>query len=399
MATHDEMVDVARRALRHAKGLTTDLAAGTMEVPTSEYHDEPLWRLENERLFRSVPLAVALTAELRESGDYKAFDIAGLPVLLVRGGDGQVRAFLNVCRHRGAMLCESGTGNSRRFVCPYHAWAYNDRGRLVGVHRADQFGEFDRSGRGLVELPCEERYGLIWMVLDPDGASRLTLHEWLGDGFAAELADIGLASWTLHAQDELPGANWKAVFDGYVDGYHGDHLHADTLGRDALPNLLVADAYGPHQRLVFAQKTLLDLEGRPEADWDPELHCVPSHIIFPNVSIAGTWQQLCVAAIVLPGPAVGTSVTVQSVLSRAPVRERLEHAVARKFRGLMLKVARDEDYPTVAALQDCLPSGANSSFLLGRNEIGVQHFHEWLRRMVAEHDPRDAAAIRAGKGN
>lgn len=113
MATRDEMVDVARRALRHARGVTTDLAEGTLEIPTSDYQDDSLWRLENERLFRSVPLAVALTAELRESGDYKASEIAGLPVLLVRGGDGRVRAFLNVCRHR-AGSCVRGSGSRRR---------------------------------------------------------------------------------------------------------------------------------------------------------------------------------------------------------------------------------------------------------------------------------------------
>jgi nitrite reductase/ring-hydroxylating ferredoxin subunit len=379
MVSRGDLIDIARRALHHSRNGTTDHAPDVVEVPVADYMDAAIWDLEIRQIFRRVPIALALTAELPRIGDYKAMEAAGLPVLLARGADGVVRAFLNVCRHRGARLCEPGTGNARRFTCPYHAWAYNDRGHLVGVYRADQFGDVDRDLRGLIALPAEERYGFIWVVLSVDG--QLDLDSWLSD-YRDELAGLEIDKWSFHAQDELAGANWKVVFDGYLEGYHGDSLHAHTLAMDSLPNLLLVDTYGPHQRLVFAQKSLLSLDDQPEEEWEPARHCVPNHIVFPNVSIAGSWHDLSMVCLVLPGHTVATSTTLQTVLTRNPVRSRLDSAVARKFRGLMLKVARDEDYPTVLALQEGLASGANTHFLLGRNEVAVQHFHHWLHRLT-----------------
>ncbi|MGA8116446.1 MAG: aromatic ring-hydroxylating dioxygenase subunit alpha [Actinocatenispora sp.] len=379
MVSRGDLMDVARRALSHSENGTTDESDEVGEVAVADYVDDRIWELEMRRLFRASPVALALSAELPEPGDYKALTAAGLPVLITRGTDGTVRTFLNVCRHRGARLCEPGSGNKNRFTCPYHAWAYNDRGRLVGVYRADQFGQFDRDSRGLVALPTEERHGFVWAVLSPDG--EMDLDGWLG-GYATELGTLELERWHFHDQVELPGANWKVVIDGYLEGYHGDCLHAESLGTGSLPNLMLVDRYGPHQRLVFAQKTLTSLRDQPEDDWEPTRHCVPNHILFPNVSIAGAWHDLSMVCIVLPGATVGTSMTYQTVLTRNPSRTRVDRAIARKFSGLMLRVARDEDYPTVAGIQDGLASGANTHFLLGRNEVAVQHFHSWVRRLT-----------------
>jgi len=379
VASRRELIEIARRALRHSRDNTTDSAPDTLEISVGDYRDADIWNLELREVFRRVPIALALTAELPELGDYKAMEASGLPVLLTRGTDGVVRAFLNVCRHRGARVCEPGTANARRFQCPYHAWTYNDRGQLAGIYRADQFGAVDRGDRGLVALPAAERFGFVWVVLSPDG--DLQLDPWLGS-FAAELESLGLDQWTVFAQDELPGPNWKLVFDGYLEGYHGDSLHADSLAADSIANLLVVDAYGPHQRLVFSLKSLLSIDDQPEETWEPTPHLVPNHILFPNVSIAGSWHDLCMVCLVLPGRSVGTSVTIQTVLTRRRASTKREHALARNFRGLMLTVARDEDYPAVQALQEGLGSGANEHFIIGRNEIAVQHFHQQLRQLV-----------------
>lgn len=379
MADHGDLIAIAKRALEHSDNGTTDSAADILEVPVTEYLDAQIWDRELRMIFRRVPLALALTAELPNPGDYKAMEAAGLPLLITRGTDSVVRTFLNVCRHRGARVCDPGTGNTNRFTCPYHAWAYNDRGTLVGVYRADQFGDVNRTERGLVALPTEERHGFVWVVLTPDG--RLNLDDWLGD-YAAELAGFHLDTWHFHDQVELPGANWKVVFDGFLEGYHGDCLHADTLGNDGLPNLAVVDTWGPHQRLVFALKSLKSLKDVPEEEWEPTQHLVPNHIIFPNVSIAGAWHDLSMVCLILPGRTSATSNTLQTVLTRKPVTTRLDRGIARKFSGLMLRVARDEDYPTTAALQQGLDSGANTHFLLGRNEIAVQHFHKSIDRLT-----------------
>ena len=94
--------------------------------------------------------------------------ILGVPILIARGENGAVRAFFNVCSHRGAQIMPEGRGNSHRFTCPYHAWSYNPDGELIGVFAERDFGEVDRTCYSLQSLPCLERAGLIWVHLDPN---------------------------------------------------------------------------------------------------------------------------------------------------------------------------------------------------------------------------------------
>ena len=106
-----------------------------------------------ERIYRRSPLAVALSCDVREPGDFDTVEIAQRPLLIVRGDDGVVRTFLNICRHRGAQVVD-GCGHTRRFTCPYHSWVYDTRGRLVGVPGRDTFGELDVSGLVNLTTTC-----------------------------------------------------------------------------------------------------------------------------------------------------------------------------------------------------------------------------------------------------
>ena len=145
--------DVARRLLANVDAGTSDQAESQMKLPISVYQDPQRWASEMEQIFRRSPLVVALSCDLRQPGDFDTLEIADRPVLVIRGDDGVARAFLNVCRHRGAQVAE-GCGRSRRFTCPYHSWVYDTRGKLVGVPGKNTFGELDVSG--LVELPTHE---------------------------------------------------------------------------------------------------------------------------------------------------------------------------------------------------------------------------------------------------
>ena len=104
---HDQadLIDLARRALAHEQKRTTDQASDIMRMPVSAYTDEVRYSAERDRIFKTLPLAMALSLELPEPGDYKTLDSLETPVLLVRGDDGKVRAFLNACSHRGARVC------------------------------------------------------------------------------------------------------------------------------------------------------------------------------------------------------------------------------------------------------------------------------------------------------
>ena len=109
-------------------------------------YDMPyLWQQELQQIFYTIPVPVAMSVALPNPGDYKAMDAVGMPVLITRGKDGTVRAFLNVCSHRGAPLADEGHGNCPRFTCKYHGWTFGQDGKLIGVAEASTFGQIDKA--------------------------------------------------------------------------------------------------------------------------------------------------------------------------------------------------------------------------------------------------------------
>src|SRR5258707_13338419 len=129
-------------------------------------------------------------------------DHAGLPVLSVRGRDNRLRAFLNVCRHRGAKVAQ-GCGKARLFSCPYHAWTYDLAGALMGIPDERCFPDVRSERASLGELPLGEKHGLVWVIPTADGSTNFDIDPWLG-GRAAELASFGFASWSFYDRRLIP---------------------------------------------------------------------------------------------------------------------------------------------------------------------------------------------------
>jgi len=379
-STREESMALAKRALTHFVARTTDQAPGIMPMPVAAYTDPDRYRHEIERVFRRQPIALCLSLELPAPGNYVALELMGVPVLLVRGSDGQARAFLNVCRHRGAQICPHGSGSARVFSCPYHAWTYDDRGALIGRYRGETFGEVDTDALGLTPLPCAERAGLVWGVLTP--GLPLDIDAWLR-GMQEPLSGLRLGDWHLYLQRDLPGPGWKVTLDGYLEVYHHDSVHGRTVGKHTVGNLLVWDTYGPHQRLVFGRRTIGELRDLPETQWEPEKHIRRIHSVFPNLSISGILGDHCLVSQVFPGPTPDTTVTRQTVLCSTPPATDAEREAADVFSAMTLQAVQDEDYRIGAGIQAAIRSGANTEFLFGRNEPAVQHYHRWVAQLSA----------------
>ena len=162
----NEELAVGRRLLGHIDGRTTDLADSLYRNRVIAYSCRERARLERERLFRDQPIFMGLSARLAKPGDYVTEDVAGLPVLMTRGADGSVKAFANICRHRGAPVAE-GCGNARAFTCPYHGWTYDLAGRLLGTTDKVGFAGVDLASHGLVRLAATERHGMLFVRPKP----------------------------------------------------------------------------------------------------------------------------------------------------------------------------------------------------------------------------------------
>jgi phenylpropionate dioxygenase-like ring-hydroxylating dioxygenase large terminal subunit len=358
---------VAEILLSYAETKTTFQTPHVKTVPASSFADPRRWQLEMEAIFHRLPLMLALTAEMRAPGSYKAMDAMGKPVLLTRDKDGQVHAFLNVCAHRGAPLAEEGCGTKARLTCPYHAWTYGLDGRLIAVGGAETFGPVDKSTRGLTALPCVERAGMIFAVLTPG----LTIDI---DGFYGAMLDdfeqAGFADYTFLGSRVIEGANWKIAFDGYLEGYHFATLHPKTIHPRTLSNLTHYEAFGPHLRIGFAQTEIAaKLAQVPREQWGSQENNGFDfvRILFPNVS-AFLAPEITQVAQLFPGPTVEQNRTVLSYVRRAPPKDDADRAEIAQMMDFLRDVTYGEDYVLGIKIQKGLESGALESVI----------FHEYV---------------------
>ena len=378
---HHEMMGLAARALEHFRHQTTDMAPDTMRQPVEAYVNPERYTSERERIFKQLPLALALSLELPKPGDYKAMTVLETPIIITRNNAGEVRCFLNACRHRGSRLCDDGLSSCRVFACPYHAWTYDHDGALIGRYAAETFGQVDHAQHSLAQLPCTERCGLIWVTLDPHG--QVDIDGWLG-AFAAELGTLRLADWHLHETRVLDGPGWKVTMDGYLEAYHHNVVHGQTVGQHTVGNLLVLDTWGPHQRLTFGRKNLGELSDQAEADWVPERHIRLIHSCFPNLSISGILGDHCLVSQIFPGPTADSTQTVQYILAAHAPETDAQRTATENFSAMVLQAVKDEDYRIGFGIQQSINTGANQSFVYGRNEPAVQNYHRWIERFMTQ---------------
>jgi nitrite reductase/ring-hydroxylating ferredoxin subunit len=356
-------------------GNTPAQTDAVVRVPADTYLDARRWERE-VALFRRLPLMLGLGGELRGAHSYKAMTVMDVPVLLTRGANGEVRAFVNQCSHRGAIVVADGSGTARRFACPYHNWTYDTEGDLVGVTDREFFGDIDTGCLGLTPLPVAERAGLIFVVLTPETPMHIDEHLC---GYDEVLDFFGFGDWHLVSRTEIPGPNWKIAYDGYLDFYHLPFLHRNTFGPD-ISNKALYYEWGPHQRMTSPDPGLLAIEDVAEDEWNLDRMCGGVWTIFPHVSFAGghtggLFSQL------FPGDAPGRSTTIQSYfVATEPSDEQRE--AARGVATFLERVVREEDYFTGLRQQQALATGAKEHVLFGRNEGGGQRFHALLDQLL-----------------
>ena len=376
------MISLVKRALDHYQNKTTDQASDVMSNSIDAYVDEDRYQKEVDRIFKRLPLALCLSSELPKDNTHRAMNVIDTPVLITRGKDSKVRAFLNVCRHRGSKICEEGTGKKRNFVCPYHAWTYDHEGKLIGMYGEKTFGDIKKEDFGLIELMCSERSGLVWVMLNPE--ENFNIDKWLGD-FAPELDTLNLEDWHIHEQREIDGPGWKVALDGYLEAYHHNQLHGDTVGKHTVGNLLVLDTYGPHQRLTFGRKTLKDLIDKPEAEWEsPQENIRLIHSGFPNLSISGVLGDHCLVSQIFPTSSPNRTITRQTILSSKKPETDEELQNTQEFSEMVRQAVVDEDYKIGLEIQSNISHMGSNEFIYGKNEPAVQNYHSWIKSFMSK---------------
>ncbi|WP_165954321.1 aromatic ring-hydroxylating oxygenase subunit alpha [Seongchinamella unica] len=376
---HPHPRDMVTHLAQRYAGNEQGPAACSERIPVNHYTDPKHFEREREKLFLQRPLLLAHETRIPDAGDAIVQDLLGLPVVTVRGADGNIQSFLNVCRHRGMRLVQGqGQVRLRSFVCPYHQWTYGLDGGLRNIPRAESFLDVDKATLGLVELPTAVRNGLIWIQLTPGASMDIDAHlAGLGDDL--DYFKLGDFQYCQHSVREV-AANWKLIQDAFLDGYHVTRLHRNTVGPFFPDALADSQFIGDHLRNAVARNEIAEAVGLPPGELgDLRPYATFSYTTFPNAVLV--IQPDYTSIICLFPVAVDKTVFVHTMLvPHAPASDEERDHFRRSFELIDEGVFAAEDIFVAAGTQRGLDSGANDSLLFGGLEEAAIRFHQVIAR-------------------
>jgi phenylpropionate dioxygenase-like ring-hydroxylating dioxygenase large terminal subunit len=260
-------------------------APGTSMSMSPPYYTSPdFLKLEEELLFRKEWVCLGHEGEVASPGDYFTTELVGEQLIVLRTRTGTVSVLSNVCRHRGNLII-TGSGNSRRFTCPYHAWTYDDEGKLLAAPRMDAVEGFDKRDMCLPSFKCEIWMGFIYVNLSGDAAPlapRLEALEPMIRNY--ELSKRRLA----FATEEVWKTNWKCLAENFMEGYHLSPMHPRTLHPYTPTELCVKGPSGDYFTTYWANHSASwpELTNPPENLTAEEAHTTPMFWVAPNHVVA-----------------------------------------------------------------------------------------------------------------
>ena len=349
---------------------------GITELDASVYIDPLRFEREKRIIFDKMPLLLAPSALLPDNNTAIAHDGYGVPLIVSRDGDGHIHVMANVCRHRGTRLIESDAiVSSKRIICPYHAWTYGSDGKLMAIPRADCFPGIDKADRPLMRFPAVESGGFIWFAKDADAdfADVLALAE---DMDAFGISGLHLYRRKTHAV----ASNWKQVMDAFLESYHVQRLHAETIAPFFTDGIAAADFIGPHQRAVVGRADYL--EDIDREDWAALRRVLTYTYAFFPTSILIVSPDYINLLVVMP-KTVGTCLVEDFMLiGEPPQTPQAEAHWERSWELLDGGTFAAEDFRAAALCQRGIESGMVKTITVGGLEDGIASFHQRLNELL-----------------
>lgn len=365
-----EQIDLLEELLGLRRDKSAFLDETVERSPAARYADPDRFAEERARIFRATPLAVAHISEMPGDGAFLRCEVAGAPVILTRDKEGEIRAFYNVCRHRGARLVEADQGCRHRFTCPYHAWTWDNQGHLIGVpHQEQGFPDLDKSAYGLKRVSVAVHFGWIWVQLD----GEMDIDAFLAP-VAEDLEWLRMEDHVIHASDAQDWkANWKIIAEGGLESYHFRVAHAKTVGGLFHDNLSSYQMKEPHIRSVLARNTIDELAEKPRDQWRIRQHTNILYTLFPNVSFLVQSDHIAV----ILSSAAAHDLTRMRIITLVPKEDATENRAEwwSRNHGFTLKTLK-EDFLIGEAIQSGLAHGVNDALTFGRFEGALHAFNQ-----------------------
>lgn len=374
MATHLRPVETQHDAL------------DGMSLPGWLYFDTEFFEAEKKAFLRHAPQVVCHESEIGEPGEWRSIEYLGESVIVIRGDDCEVRAFSNVCRHRGSRIVDGTGGCAKVLTCPYHAWSYGRDGRLVGVPHRNEYPGLRTEDHGLFPVALEEWHGFLFVTLEPGAPSVAEMMA----PYEHEVAHYRFEDLRVMGRVTLRPRplNWKTIADNY-----SDHLHI-PVGHPGLTRL-----FGRNYR-IEAKEWVDRMEGdliekdsaNPSERAYQKLlpvaeHLPPSHRrkwlyykLFPNVAFDIYPDQVDFMQF-LP---LSSTETVIREISYALPDDRREMKAARFLNWRINRRVNAEDTELITRVQLGMQSASYQAGPLGTSEVCLRSFASKLRRMVPE---------------
>jgi choline monooxygenase len=326
-------------------------------LPAVDYWSPAVHRCERRAIFATEWQCLGPASVVGSPGAYLAEEVAGWPIVVVRGTDGRLRAFHNVCRHRAGPLVDDGCGALRSFVCRYHGWAYGLDGTLRSA-RDSGLTEVELEGLDLLPILAEEWRGLLFVCLTP---AAPPLVEWLG-AFGDACAGHPMEAWDpAHRAEHQLACNWKTYGDNYLEGYHVPLVHP-ALTRTVDPSTYRVEAADGWARHTVRTRAGATTSGTWLWHW-------------PNLAINLYEAGMSVERWVPTGPTTCRLVLDYWFADTGPAAREANQAAIDGSTTLCL-----EDQAICEAVQRNLEAGEYDTGLLSpRHEDSVAAFHDMVR--------------------
>ena len=371
----------------HLRSITPDHdPLDDMSLPGWLYYDAEFFEAEKKAFLRAAPQIVCHESDIPKPGDWQVLEYLGESVIVIRGDDQVVRAFSNVCRHRGSRLVDGNAGCSKVLTCPYHAWSYSRDGRLVGVPHRQEYPGLQTEKLGLFPVSLENWRGFLFVTLEPGVPSVAEIMAPYED----EIEPYRFAEMKPLAPVRLRDRplNWKTIADNY-----SDHLHI-PVGHPGLTRL-----FGRSYR-IEAQEWVDKMEGDlvekvsanpservyqhhlPRVDYLPETHQRKwlYYKLFPNVAFDIYPDQVDFMQF-LP---VSATTSVIREISYALPDDRREMKAVRYLNWRINRRVNAEDTELITRVQLGMQSPTYVAGPLGTSEVCLRSFSKKLRRMIPE---------------